>query len=264
MQAVVRKEASRRKAKILVVDDDPGLLRLLTIRLRAENYEVEAVQSAADALNAAGRFRPDLVITDLRMDQMDGIGLLKELQARWPSLKVIILTAHGTIPDAVRATQGGAFGFLTKPVEKQELLDHVQKALKISGFPAVDEEWRQDIVTRSPVMEEKLAQAHMVAGTDARVLFTGEAGVGKTLLAKALHRASARRAGAFLVVSCGSLAEAELARLLASGMRLEDCASARNVSVATVRTQLTHVLDKTRSDSQKALINIVLSLPAPF
>src|SRR3974390_311341 len=130
-------QSGKRKARILVVDDDPGLLRLLTIRLRAESYDVEAVESAAQALAAASRFRPDLVITDLRMDQMDGIGLLKELQVRWPGLKVILLTAHGTIPDAVRATQSGAFSFLTKPVEKQELLDQVQKALKISGFPSV-------------------------------------------------------------------------------------------------------------------------------
>ena len=118
-------QTGKRKARILVVDDDPGLLRLLTIRLRAESYDVEAVESAAQALAASSRFRPDLVITDLRMDQMDGIGLLKELQNRWPGLKVIILTAHGTIPDAVKATQSGAFGFLTKPVEKQELLDQV-------------------------------------------------------------------------------------------------------------------------------------------
>ena len=127
-----------------MVDDDPGLLRLLTIRLRAENYEVEAVESAAAALAACTRFRPDLVITDLRMDQMDGIGLFKELQSRWPGLKVIILTAHGTIPDAVHATQSGAFGFLTKPVDKQDLLDHVQKALKVSGFAHVDEDWRAE------------------------------------------------------------------------------------------------------------------------
>jgi two-component system response regulator GlrR len=209
MQAL-KKDAQKRRAKILVVDDDPGLLRLLTIRLRAENYDVEAVQSGAEALVAAGRFRPDLVITDLRMDQMDGVGLLKELQVRWPGLKVIILTAHGTIPDAVRATQSGAFGFLTKPVEKQELLDQVQKALKISGFPAVDEEWRADIVTRSPLMEEKLAQAHMVAGTDARVLLTGEGGVGKKVLAHAIHRASNRKNGPFVVINCSELGESQL------------------------------------------------------
>ncbi|HEY7929380.1 MAG TPA: sigma 54-interacting transcriptional regulator, partial [Steroidobacteraceae bacterium] len=196
-----------RKARILVVDDDPGLLRLLTIRLRAENYDVEAVENGVQALAAATRFRPDLVISDLRMDQLDGIGLLKELQHRWPGLKVIMLTAHGTIPDAVQATQMGAFGFLTKPVEKQELLDQVHKALKISGFIDNDQDWRSDLITRSPLMEEKLAQAHMVAGTDARVLVTGESGTGKELLARAVHKASPRRNRAFVVVNCSAMAE---------------------------------------------------------
>jgi DNA-binding NtrC family response regulator len=197
----------KRKARILVVDDDPGLLRLLTIRLRAENYEVEAVESAAAALAACVRFRPDLVITDLRMDQMDGIGLLKELQSRWPGLRVIILTAHGTIPDAVHATQSGAFGFLTKPVDKQDLLDHVQKALKVSGFAHVDEDWRSNIITRNQLMEDKLAQANMVAGTDARVLLTGESGTGKELLARAIHEASPRRNKPFVSVNCSAMAE---------------------------------------------------------
>ncbi|HTB67173.1 MAG TPA: sigma 54-interacting transcriptional regulator [Steroidobacteraceae bacterium] len=198
--------ASKRKARILVVDDDPGLLRLLTIRLRAESYDVEAVEGGPQAVAAASRFRPDLVITDLRMEPMDGIALLKELQNRWPGLKVIMLTAHGTIPDAVQATQMGAFGFLTKPVDKQELLDQVQKALRISGFGASDEDWRADIVTRSSVMEEKLAQAHMVAGTDARVLITGESGTGKELLARAIHLASPRRNKEFVAVNCSAMA----------------------------------------------------------
>src|ERR1700691_3583810 len=199
-------QIGKRKARILVVDDDPGLLRLLTIRLRAESYDVEAVESAALALAAAGRFRPDLVISDLRMDQMDGIGVLKELQNRWPGLKVILLTAHGTIPDAVMATQMGAFGFLTKPVDKQELLDQVQKALRISGFGSSDEDWRAEIVTRSSIMEEKLSQAHMVAGTDARVLITGESGTGKELLARAIHLASPRRNKEFVAVNCSAMA----------------------------------------------------------
>ena len=190
-----------------MVDDDPGLLRLLTIRLRAENYDVEAVESGAAALASAGRFHPDLVITDLRMDQMDGIGLLKELQSRWPGLRVIILTAHGTIPDAVHATQSGAFGFLTKPVDKQELLDQVQKALKISAFAQSDEDWRAEIVTRSPLMEEKLAQAHMVANSDARVLISGESGTGKELIARAIHKASARRDRPFVAINCSAMAE---------------------------------------------------------
>jgi two-component system, NtrC family, response regulator GlrR len=196
-----------RKARILVVDDDPGLLRLLTIRLRAENYDVEAVENGALALAVVSRFRPDLVISDLRMDQLDGIGLLKELQNRWPGLKVILLTAHGTIPDAVHATQMGAFGFLTKPVEKQELLDQVQKALKISGFVDTDQDWRSEFITRSPLLEEKLAQAHMVAGTDARVLITGESGTGKELLARAVHKASPRRNRPFVAINCSAMAE---------------------------------------------------------
>jgi len=189
------------------VDDDPGLLRLLTIRLRAENYEVEPVENGVQALAAASRFRPDLVISDLRMDQLDGIGLLKELQKRWPGLKVILLTAHGTIPDAVQATQMGAFGFLTKPVEKQELLDQVNKALKISGFVDTDQDWRAELITRSPLMEEKLAQAHMVAGTDARVLITGESGTGKEMMARAIHKASPRRNHPFVAINCSAMAE---------------------------------------------------------
>src|SRR6201998_2678889 len=96
-QDTILNQSGKRKARILGVHDDRGLLRLLTIRLRAESYDVEAVESAAQALAASSRFRPDLVITDLRMDQMDGIGLLKELQTRWPGLKVIILTAPGTL-----------------------------------------------------------------------------------------------------------------------------------------------------------------------
>lgn len=203
-------QTTKRRARILVVDDDPGLLRLLTIRLRAENYEVEAVESGAQALAAASRFRPDLVISDLRMEPMDGIGLLKELQNRWPGLKVILLTAHGTIPDAVQATQMGAFGFLTKPVDKAELLDQIQRALKISGFTDTTEEWRAEFITRSALMEERLSQAHMVAGTDARVLISGESGTGKELLARAIHKASPRRNKPFLSVNCSVASEEQL------------------------------------------------------
>jgi two-component system response regulator GlrR len=206
----------RRTARILVVDDDPGLLRLLTIRLRSQDYVVEPVDGPAKALAAVSRFRPDLVITDLRMAEMDGIALLKELKRRWPSLNIILLTAHGTIPDAVKATQSGAFAFLTKPVEKEQLLEEVRRALRTSGFTETDaEDWRAEFATRSPVMEDRLAKAHMVAGTDVAVLLTGESGTGKELLAKAVHRASERRDGEFLAIDCGALegttGEAELA-----------------------------------------------------
>jgi two-component system response regulator GlrR len=208
---------ARRPPRILVVDDDPGLLRLLTIRLRSQKYEVEPVTSAAEALAAVARVRPDLVVTDLRMAQMDGIALLKELQRRWPSLNVILLTAHGTIPDAVKATQSGAFAFLTKPVEKEHLLDEVRRALRTSGFAESDtDDWRAKFATRSPILEDRLAKAHRVADSDAAVLIVGEPGTGKELLAHAVHRASPRREASLTVLDCGAIdaagGEADLVR----------------------------------------------------
>ncbi|MDH3848735.1 MAG: sigma 54-interacting transcriptional regulator, partial [Gammaproteobacteria bacterium] len=195
------------EGKILLVDDDPGLLRLLSIRLRAEGYEVEAVESAHKALAILNRFSPDLVITDLRMDKMDGIGLLKELQTRSPGLRVVIITAHGTIPDAVVATQSGAFGFLTKPIDKDELMLTVQKAIKVSGSVEVEEDWSAEIITRNQAMKEILNQAKMVAATDARVLINGESGTGKELLARAIHNASPRHAQPFVAINCSAMAE---------------------------------------------------------
>ena len=198
---------SKALGRILLVDDDPGLLRLLSIRLRAEGYEVEAVESAHKALATVGRFAPDLVVTDLRMDKMDGIGLLKELQTRSPGLRVVIITAHGTIPDAVSATQSGAFGFLTKPIDKDELMATVEKALRVSGSVDVDENWAAEIITRNQGMKEILNQAKMVAATDARVLINGESGTGKELLARAIHNASPRANKPFVAINCSAMAE---------------------------------------------------------
>ncbi|HSG97533.1 MAG TPA: sigma 54-interacting transcriptional regulator [Woeseiaceae bacterium] len=195
------------EGKILLVDDDPGLLRLLSIRLRAEGYEVEAVESAHKALGVLHRFGPDLVITDLRMDKMDGIGLLRELQTKSPGLRVVIITAHGTIPDAVTATQHGAFGFLTKPIDKDELMTMVERALRVSGSVDIEEGWASAIITRNAALKEILQQAKMVAATDARVLITGESGTGKELLAQAIHDASDRRNKPFTAINCSAMAE---------------------------------------------------------
>jgi two-component system response regulator GlrR len=195
------------RGKILLVDDDPGLLRLLSIRLRAEEYDVEAVESAHKALAVLNRFRPDLVITDLKMDKMDGIGLLKELQTKSPGLRVVIITAHGTIPDAVTATQSGAFGFLTKPIDKDELMDTVERAMKVSGSIELEDDWAAEIITRNQRLKEILAQSRMVAATDARVLITGQSGTGKELLAKAIHSASPRRDQPFVAINCSAMAE---------------------------------------------------------
>ncbi|MEM7282101.1 MAG: sigma 54-interacting transcriptional regulator [Pseudomonadota bacterium] len=199
---------SKKHGRILLVDDDPGLLRLLSIRLRAEGYTVEAVQSAAAALAAVATFRPRLVITDLRMDHMDGIELLEELQRQWPGLRVILITAHGTIPDAVKATQSGAYGFLTKPIEKDELLLQVEQALQMSGINhEEDDGWASGIVARSAVMTELLRQARVAAETNANILITGPTGTGKEILAHAIHKASARREHRFEVMNCSVMAE---------------------------------------------------------
>ena len=194
---------------ILLVDDDPGLLRLLSIRLNAAGYEVRAVQSGEVALEAVETQRPDLVITDLRMDRMDGMQLLDELNRRCTGLPVLILTAHGTIPDAVSATQEGAIAFLTKPVDKTSLLDHVERALQLNGARKSDRAWRADIVSRSAKMEEVLSQARRLAKTESSVLISGASGTGKELLARAIHRAS-ERTGEFVAVNCAAIPEALL------------------------------------------------------
>jgi len=204
-----------RAARILVVDDDPGLLRLLTIRLRSEKYQVQPADSATTALSTIAQFRPDLVVTDLRMAQMDGLALLKELKRRWPSLNVIVLTAHGTIPDAVRATQSGAFAFLTKPVDKEQLLAEVRRALRTSGFAETTDEWTAEFVTRSPLVEDVLAAARLAAATDTPVLISGEPGTGREPLARAIHRGSARRDGSLVDLDCSGFeaeGESRLAR----------------------------------------------------
>ena len=195
------------RARVLVVDKDPALRRLMMIRLAAANHRVESVDSARAAINACVAFRPNLVITNLRMEPMDGLGLLGELKSRWPDVSVIILTAHGTIPEAVRATQCGAFGFLVKPIEKAELLGQVRRAIASSAFTHHTADWRANIVSRSQLMEDRLVQANRAARTDAPVLLSGENGTGKELFARAIHAASGRRDKPFIAVKCTNTAE---------------------------------------------------------
>jgi two-component system response regulator GlrR len=198
---------ARSKGRILIVDDDPGLLRLMSIRLSQYGFTVDAAESAAAALQAVQARRPDAVISDLRMDGMDGIGLLSALQEKHPGVPVIMLTAHGTIPDAVKATQSGALAFLTKPVDRTELLQALDKAVRMGTSGEMPGDWRADIVTSSPRMEELLAEAYRIAQTEVSVLILGESGTGKELLAAAIHKASPRREGPFVAINCGAIPE---------------------------------------------------------
>ena len=203
---------SEQPRKILAVDDDPDLLRLLAIRLKSAGYDVTAVESAEKALAQLSVARPHLVVTDLRMSGMDGMALFDAIHQTQPTLPVIILTAHGTIPDAVAATKRGVFGYLTKPFDAQALLEEVGRALAAGGAagaepPAGGDEWRAAIITRNPAVENVLAKARLVAATDASVFIVGESGTGKELLAQAIHNASARRERAFVAINCGAMPE---------------------------------------------------------
>ncbi len=197
---------SRKPAHLLLVDDDPGLLKLLGMRLVSEGYSVVTAESGQEGLKVLGREKIDLVISDLRMDEMDGMQLFTEIQKLQPGMPVIILTAHGSIPDAVAATQQGFFSFLTKPVDKDALYKAIDDALEHAA-PSGDETWRESIVTRSPIMLRLLEQARMVAQSDVSVLINGQSGTGKEILAQAIHNASPRGKNAFIAINCGALPE---------------------------------------------------------
>lgn len=202
------------KQKILTVDDDPDILKLLGMRLEAAGYQVVAAKNGEEALAQIALSRPALIISDLRMPGMDGLALFDAVHLADPALPLILLTAHGSIPEAVDATQRGVFGFLTKPFDSKSLLQQVEAALRLGTGAAanasVDQLWRQAIVTRSPQMENLLGQAKLMAMSDVSVFIQGESGTGKELLARAIHHASPRHAQSFIPINCGAIPEALL------------------------------------------------------
>lgn len=200
------------KITILVVDDDQDILKLISMRLNSAGYDTIAANNGEQAMAAISLKRPDLIVSDLRMPAMDGMALLNAVHQLHPTLPMIILTAHGSIPDAVHATQHGAYSFLTKPFDSQELLKLVASALRVSGSQRMlhteeDADWRNQILTRSPQMENLLGQAKLVAMTDASVFIHGESGSGKELLARAIHKASPRNLKPFIAINCGAIPE---------------------------------------------------------
>ena len=193
---------------ILAVDDDPDHLGLVRRWLEQADYRVATAGSGRLALASIEQERPALVISDLVMDGMDGLRLLSEIHRQDPVLPVIILSGQAAIPDALKAAHLGVSAFLTKPVQRADLLEQVTSALRDSAPGAASgHTFGQALIHRSQSMQEVLGRARRVAATDSTVLISGETGTGKELLARAIHEHSPRHAAAFVGINCSALPE---------------------------------------------------------
>lgn len=202
-----------RKAKILLVDDDRNLLRVLAFHLSEAGFEVVPLSSPRAAIQQLDE-APDLLITDLRMPEMDGLELLRRVRSRLPQLPVIVLTAFGSIDRAVEAIRKGAADFLAKPFEKEEILHAVRRALQVADLLEENRRLAREVQDRfqfkgitgsSKAFLEVLSMAGQLAAVETTVLITGESGTGKELLARAIHFNSARKSGPFVVVNCAAI-----------------------------------------------------------
>lgn len=198
---------------ILLVDDQKSLRRSLSLMLQGAGFETEEAESGEEALRQLAGRNYDLVITDLRMDGLSGIDLLREIKQGNPKLPVIIITAYGSIDSAVDAMRLGAFDYLTKPFREQDILEkiHASQTVVAAG-PATSEDGERprqvdDIVAEAPQMRATLIKAERIARTDISVLITGETGTGKTRVARFIHDNSARRQAPFVSINCASLPE---------------------------------------------------------
>jgi two-component system, NtrC family, response regulator GlrR len=202
-------EIEPRHLRVLVVDDDEIILVMISSWLSEAGYTVKTCINGSAAMAIMPNFRPHVVITDLRMDDMDGIALLKEIQNFNSVLPVIMLSGSANIADAVRAAHQGIFEFLTKPIEPEQLITCIKSALTHVGMSEVhdDNDFAPEIIHRSTAMANLLKQAEKVAKARSSVFIGGETGTGKELLAHAIHRASRRANEMFLAVNCGALSE---------------------------------------------------------
>jgi len=202
--------------KILAVDDDANFLELIRIRLEVSGYDVITAPDEDEALVKARDETPDLAIVDLRLVRTDGISLMGRLHAINPYLPIIILTAHGSIESAVEAVKKGAYNFLNKPFDPEELLLQVEKALENRRLQAEvkrleglleDKYHFKNIIVRSEKMRLIMDLVSRVALTDSTIFITGESGTGKELIARAVHLASMRKTGPFVTVNCAAIPE---------------------------------------------------------
>jgi two-component system, NtrC family, response regulator AtoC len=202
------------RKQILVVDDEPNLRRVLTAQLERDGYDVHTAADGEQALGILKEHHIDLVITDLRMPKIDGMELLRRAIALDDELPVVMITAHGTVDNAVEAVKTGAFDYLTKPFDQAEVRAIVRKALRTRDLSAAEasrsesastEEARYGIIGRSSSILDLYAVLDRVADTPTTVLITGESGTGKELVARALHENSSRRDKPFIKVNCAAI-----------------------------------------------------------
>jgi two-component system response regulator AtoC len=201
------------REQILVVDDEPNLRRVLSAQLARDGYDVHTAEDGEQALAILGEHHVDLVITDLRMPKVDGMELLRRALAMDPELPVVMITAHGTVDNAVEALKTGAFDYITKPFDQSEVRVIVKKALVTRNLAAREAtrtdravpESRHGIIGRSSAILELYAILDRVADTPTTVLVTGESGTGKELVARALHEGSSRRERPFIKVNCAAI-----------------------------------------------------------
>ncbi len=202
------------KRRILIIDDDASLRRVLEYNLQEEGYEVFASASGEEGLRLVEECRPELVITDMKMPGMDGFQVLQAIKELTPDALVIIITAFGAIDAAVQAMKLGAYDYITKPFNRDELKLTVKKALHVSGLSEENRRLKEELTERvefrniigiSQAMEQVFEMVRRVAGTEATVLITGESGTGKEMVARAIHALSARRDSPFVPVNCAAI-----------------------------------------------------------
>ncbi len=203
-------------AVILVVDDEPLQRDILKTILDDEGYETHTAASGEEALKTIGKFHPDVILTDLKMEGMGGIDLLRTARAADSSLTFIVMTAHGTVGSAVEAMKEGAFDYLQKPLEKDNLLITVRRAIEHAELLKENLQLKKElydrfrmegIVGKSPKMQEAIGIMQKVSGSPATVLIIGESGTGKELIARAIHYNSPRRSKPFIALNCAAIPE---------------------------------------------------------
>ncbi len=201
-------------SRILIIDDDTSLRRVLEYNLQEEGYEVFAAANGEEGLLLFEERQPDLVITDLKMPGVSGFQVLAAVKGRSPLVPVMVLTAFGAVDTAVEAMKLGAYDYITKPFNRDELKLTVRKALEMRGLSEENRRLKEELTERaefrniigiSRAMEQVFAVVRKVADTDATVLITGESGTGKELVARAVHSLSARRAGPFMAINCAAI-----------------------------------------------------------